>query len=268
MRHATGVAAAVLALLLPVTVTAAPAATTTVTLQMRDGRPVVDGVMVNGHGPFRFMVDTGATLNTIDPKLAQSVGLAVTFHTQLASSTGVTSASGSDGCEVRLGVVRADNQVFLFTGMEAVRTLSSDIQGVLGQVFLSQFDYLLDVRAGRMEFGKREPDGTRARTPFRMIEGRPVVDTNLGPMVLDSGAHLLFRFGIDATRTMATLVTMSGTTQVGMVFSELVIGGRTLWRGRAVAVPHAAEPGAAGLLPVSLFNAVYVCNSEHYIVLD
>jgi hypothetical protein len=275
MKHFTILATAVLALALPTMAAAASAAALTTTpaasgvkLQMREGRPVVDGVMVNGHGPYRFLLDTGATLNTIDPTLAQSIGLTVAFLTQLTSSTGVTSASGSEGGEIRLGPVTAGDQVFLFTGMDAVHKLSSDIQGVLGQVFLSQFDYLLDVRGGRMEFGKRELHGKGARAPFRIVQGRPVVDTSLGPLVLDSGAHLMVRFGVEATQATAEMVTMSGTMQVGMVFSKLAIDGRTLWRGDAVAVPHTAEAGAAGLLPVSLFKTVYVCNSGRYVVLD
>lgn len=153
-------------------------------------------------------------------------------------------------------------------GMEAVHKLSPDIQGVLGQVFLSQFDYLLDVRGGRMEFGRRDVDGKGARAGFHIVQGRPVVDTNLGPLVLDSGAHLMVRFGVEANQATAQMVTMSGTTEVGMVFSKLAIGDRTLWRGDAVAVPHTAEAGAAGLLPVGIFKTVYICNSERYVVLD
>jgi len=275
MNAFTVLAAAVLGLALPTMGAAAPAAaatttlaTTGVKLQMREGRPLVDGVMVNGHGPYRFLLDTGATLNTIDPKLARLLGMTVTFQTELTSSTGVMPASGSEGGEVRLGPATAGDQVFLFTGMEAVHKLSTDIQGVLGQIFLSQFDYLLDMRAGRMKFGKRQLDGKGARMPFQIVQGRPVVDTSLGPLVLDSGAHLMVRFGVEPTQATAQMVTMSGTTEVGMVFSKLAIDGRTLWRGDAVAVPHTAEAGAAGLLPVSLFKTVYVCNSEHYLVVD
>jgi hypothetical protein len=47
-----------------------------------------------------------------------------------------------------------------------------------------------------------------------------------------------------------------------------VIGGRTFWHGDAVAIPRPADTGAAGLMPVSLFKAVYVCNSEGYLLLD
>jgi len=90
-----------------------------VTLSLRDGRPIVDGVYVNGHGPYRFLVDTGSTLNHLDPKLAASIGLPVTFHTNLTSSTGVAPASSSEGTEIRLGPAGADQQVFLFAGIEA-----------------------------------------------------------------------------------------------------------------------------------------------------
>ena len=267
MKSYTTFTCLVLALALPSMVTANPAADE-VKLEIREGRPVVDGVYVNGHGPYRFLLDTGATLNQIEPALAQSIGLTKTFETPLTTSTGITSASGSEGHEVRLGPKSADGQVFLFAGMDAIHQLSSDIQGVLGQVFLSRFDYLLDVRARRMAFGNAALDGKGTRAPFTIVQGRPVVATNLGQLVLDSGAHFMVRFGVRAAEATHEMVTASGTTQVGTVFSKLVIAGRTLWRGDAIAVPRPAESGAEGLLPISVFKTVYVSNSENYVVLD
>ena len=46
---------------------------------------------------------------------------------------------------------------------------------------------------------------------------------------------------------------------------KLLIDGHAFWRGAALAVPRSAETGAEGLLPVSLFHAVYFSNSEHYV---
>ena len=40
-------------------------------MRVRDGRPIVDGVYVNGHGPYRFLVDTGTMRNLIDADLAR-----------------------------------------------------------------------------------------------------------------------------------------------------------------------------------------------------
>lgn len=47
-----------------------------ISLPMSDfgGRPVVN-VEIGGKGPFRFIVDTGATLSVIDPRLQQELGL-------------------------------------------------------------------------------------------------------------------------------------------------------------------------------------------------
>ena len=61
---------------------------------------------------------------------------------------------------------------------------------------------------------------------------------------------------------------MTGSLKVGTVSRELVIEGRTIWRGEAVAVPRSPESSVVGLLPVSLFKSVYVCNSEGYVVLE
>ena len=38
------------------------------------GRPVVE-VTINGSGPYRFVLDTGATISVIDPRLTQELGL-------------------------------------------------------------------------------------------------------------------------------------------------------------------------------------------------
>jgi hypothetical protein len=55
---------------------------------------------------------------------------------------------------------------------------------------------------------------------------------------------------------------------VGMRSSTLAIENRTMWRGDAVAIRNQAEPGVAGLMPVSVFKAIYVCNSEGYVVFE
>jgi hypothetical protein len=239
-----------------------------VKLQMHEGRPVVDGVYVNGHGPYRFLVDTGATANQIESRLAESIGLTATFRAALTSSTGRAFVAGSEDAVVRLGSVSADRQIFLLAGMDAVHVLSPDIRGVLGQVFLSQFDYLLDVRAQRLVFGKREAVGNARRVAFRTTQGLPVVSTSLGLLILDSGAHRVVRFSVSVPEVTHRLLTVTGSTDVGIVFTRLMIDGRTVWRGEAVAVPQSEEPDVDGLLPINLFKSVYVSNSEGYVVFD
>lgn len=241
-----------------------------VKLQVRDGRPIVDGVYVNGHGPYRFLLDTGANVNLIEAGLARKIGMNATFQVALASVARNTQTLASDGNEVVLDSVKAGRQEFLFSGLEAIRETSPDIQGVLGQWFLFQFDYLLDLHGKRLQFGKQDRNGVR--TPFEIINARPVISTSLGDLALDSGAGQLVLYGVKpdvGTGLKGELRTLAGSQQIGMVSSKpLAINGRKIRSGDAVAIPTRPEPGVDGLLPLGLFRTIYVCNSEGYVVFE
>src|SRR5580704_9658069 len=126
-----------------------------VKLQIREGRPFVDGVYVNGHGPYRFLVDTGANMNLIDAGLARKIGMNPTFEDLVESAVGKARMPGSEGNLVELGPVRAEGQRFQFSKMESLHVVWPDVHGVLGQAFLAGFDYLLDLRGRNLEFGKQ-----------------------------------------------------------------------------------------------------------------
>jgi predicted aspartyl protease len=236
-------------------------------LQIFQGRPVVNGVYVNGHGPYRFLVDTGAQVNQIETSLARSIGLHPTFQVEKVTATGTSHVPGVAGLDVELDSIKADQQEFLYTDLQAVRQLSSDIQGVLGQAFLARFDYLLDLRDKRLEFGQLDRRGTRVE--FRLIDGRPSVFTSLGWLVLDSGTDRVLLFDVAAAKRTYTLRTGTGFLEIGTIRTRpLVIEGRTIPHRETLEVPRQAGVSEDGLLPASLFRAVYVCNSEGYAVLD
>jgi len=245
-----------------------------VKIEVRQGLPIVTRVFVNGHGPYRFLVDTGTTTNLLEAKLAETIGLTPTYRSELTTPLGITLVPGAGGITVAIGVgmntVKADSQEFLFFRLNAISQQWPDIKGVLGQSFLSRYDYTLDLRGKRLGFTKHEPSGTRSK--LTMLDGRPIVSTSLGHMVLDSGAAELVLFGVEPDARIddsRELRTFNGSGKSGFIFSEpLIIEGRKIWRGNAVAVPRAPERGVHGLLPVSLFKAVYVSNSEGYVVFD
>jgi hypothetical protein len=238
-------------------------------LQVRDGHPIADGVYVNGHGPYRFLIDTGANVNLIEADLAQSIGLTATYKTELASSTGVTVVPGSKGNEVSLDSLEVQHQEFLYIRL-AFHDRWPDIQGLLGQGFLWQLDYTLDLKGRRLAFGKPDCPGTHV--PFRLINGRMAVSTSVGELVLDSGAERLMLFGVLPGAELGSqgeLRTITGSGKIGLVSGkELTIAGRKIWRGDAVAIPDRTEPGVDGLMPLSLFKTVHICNSEGYVVFE
>jgi hypothetical protein len=141
------------------------------------------------------------------------------------------------------------------------------VKGILGQAFLACFDYRMDLEHKTLEFGKQEPAGTRM--PFQLLEGRATLSTSLGNLVVDSGAARLLLFGVtpEDGDKMPTL-TMTGSRNVGTVTRKLLIEGRDIWRGDALALPGRPERGIAGLMPISFFKSVYICNSEGYVVLE
>ncbi len=173
----------------------------------------------------------------------------------------------SDGNEVSLDSAKADDQRFLLTGLEAVHKLDPDIRGVLGQWFLVRFDYALDLKAKCLEFGKVVATGARAS--FTMVNGRAVVPTSLGGLVLDSGAGRLVLFGVESHRDVdGRVLTFTGSAAIGSASRKLIIGERKVWQGDAVTMSSRTETGVAGLLPLNLFKSVYVSNSEGYLVFD
>jgi hypothetical protein len=240
-----------------------------VKLQVRDGRPILDGVYVNGHGPYRFLLDTGANVNLIETRLARVIGLPSTFRTEFASLMNNAAASGSDGIEMCLDSVCAGGQEFLYSDLGAIRRRWPDVQGVAGQWFLARFDYTLDMRGKMFEFGRQKKKGTR--TPFRWLNGRAAISTSLGDLVLDSGAETLVLLGSrpDQRRIPGEIRSITGKVETGAVFGQsLIIEGRKFWSGNAVVIPAGAQPGVEGLLPVGFFKSIYICNSEGYLVLE
>jgi hypothetical protein len=131
-----------------------------VKLQIREGRPTADGIYVNGHGPYVFLIDTGTNVNLIETRLAKSIGMNAAFRVDFASSVGTALLQGSDGNEVQFDSVKANRQEFLFSELDVIHDLLPDVQGVLGQWFLSGFDYMLDLHAKRLEFGNQDRNGT------------------------------------------------------------------------------------------------------------
>jgi hypothetical protein len=104
-----------------------------------------------------------------------------------------------------------------------------------------------------------------------MINQEPVVSTSLGYLILDSGARQLVLFGVHSTvgyGLTGELRTATGSQQIGMVSGKpLIIEGRKISRGDAATIPN-RTPGVDGLLPLSLFKAIYFCNSEGYVVFE
>jgi hypothetical protein len=250
---------------LPCNARSAQPAETGTHLRLMGGRPVVDEVYINGQGPLRFLLDTGAATNQFDAALARKLGLEASFQVELATVGGTTRVQGGRVAQVKLGTAEASSQEFLFTTLDAIHTLSASVEGVLGEEFLSRFDYLLDFRNHRLAFGVQAPDG--AHTSFRMIEGIPAIQTSEGELILDSGTDTTVLCRASSAGTGLQIRTASGFSGVSTGNIRLRIGEREIHPSQTAFAPRAAI-AADGLLPASLFHAVFVSNSGRYSILD
>ncbi|MBK7927905.1 MAG: retropepsin-like domain-containing protein [Bryobacterales bacterium] len=61
-----------------------------VEMEVKGGYAVVGGVWVNGTGPYRMLVDTGAESVSLRPGLAEGAGLRARYAVEVESVSGVT----------------------------------------------------------------------------------------------------------------------------------------------------------------------------------
>jgi hypothetical protein len=246
---------------------AAPSRTSTIKMHVIQGRPVVDHVYLNGSGPYKFLLDTGAHSNQVDAKLAHALGLKPSYKVEMFTASSAVRVPAGRIAQVELGIAGVTSQEFLFTNLQGVRELSSGIQGVLGQEFLANFDYLLDFHGKQLIFG-RIP-GLPNQIPTQTVTGRIMtVPTSRGDLVFDSGTEAVIFFRGAGSGVPIGLHTASGFAEVSTArHTTLEIGAREYRLPLAAFAPQ-PDRQEAGLLPASLFRSVYVCNSGGYIVPD
>jgi hypothetical protein len=105
---------------------------------------IIVAVSVNHSGPYNFLLDTGSQMTMVDPSLATQLQLA-TEGTAAVASVGVhASATFAQLDQLEAGSHAVANQKVLVYNLQNLQATGLDIQGVLGEDFLGQFDMLID----------------------------------------------------------------------------------------------------------------------------
>jgi hypothetical protein len=239
-----------------------------VKLKVVTGSPVVEDVYLNGHGPYCFLLDTGAETNLVEAKLARKLGIPATFQRTLLTPAGASVEGGTKVGRVSVGLAEATDQLFLLTSLDGVHATSPDIRGILGQPFLLHFDYIIDFEKRELVFGKAAT--TQSSVPFTLIHSRMAIATSEGNLVLDSGIGTLFLFRASAWHGRAGEFRASSgpISPVSIDRAPALRIGRQVYHPGKAAFEASESMVENGLLPVSLFHAVFVCNSAGYVVID
>ena len=156
-------------------------------LEIIHDRPFVM-VMVNGKGPFRFVIDTGT-----GGQAFVSADLATELALPEMGQITLNDPSGRGGRKVPM--VRVDSLQVAgveFTGVKAavhnLGTGDGSCQGLLGFALFRDYLLTLDYPNHRMELtsGDLQPDGGRSVLPLRMSDGIPVVTLAIGATQIDA----------------------------------------------------------------------------------
>ena len=158
------------------------------------GRVVVP-VKINGRGPYRFIVDTGANHSTISPGLVRELGL-TTGTQSLITLDGITGAT--QVTYVSIDSLQAGDLTLGDTTLPVVwAPVMAGADGILGAAGMSEKSLLIDFQRNRVAIANHIGANTRDRAikihAARVVNGLIVLDTTVGGVrtaaVLDTGAE-------------------------------------------------------------------------------
>jgi hypothetical protein len=257
-------------------------------LKMKDKCRWIVPVRMKEQGEYDFLVDTGATSTVVDAKLAAKLGLQ-----QKGSAL-----SGTYVGKVEVPIVWLENLSVgprSHVGLEVISVdlgrffgLDGSIRGILGQDVLSRFNYHIDHRARNFvieEEGDPEFGPAGARIPFERRGGKPYIEVTVPGVrqatlrvMLDSGipypviyadaaSRLDLRKPIHGSDRVAAQSGLGRRDLFSRVLDRLNVGNLEL-KNLTLYVTPRNEMGKPedGILPLSLFDSVYVNNTYSFVV--
>jgi len=253
---------------------------------------IVASVTVNGAGPFDFIFDTGASSTVIDTELAKHLSLNPIESSSVLTVAGSKTVRRYRLDSLALGPKSVESLTVLCAELRDIHAINPKLRGLLGQDFLSGFDYILNYREQRIEF---EDDGKFAdtlqgtRIPIERDRGRVLIITQpssaqkqASKLVMDSGASSIVVF--TATKKNSDLeieLDVNGGISVSTIAgSQSTLTGRLrrlqIGTERFASLPvrvidsRAAAEGRLedGLLPTSLFRSIYFNNTHNFVILN
>lgn len=266
----------------------ASAAESLVRLRIKDGFRLVAPVLINGQGPYDFLLDTGAAHTSVDGPLARKLHLRARSQTQVIAYTGAPAAAVAAVQSIAVGPESVRSMDVLCYDVRKLFSLGEGIRGILGQDFLSRFNYLISYTEKTIQFEKNgELMSLLPGSPLRSkrYEGKFYVYTQTAVegghsqrYLLDSGTQypILFEqpaqeFTVLRNEPSPVMITSAGQRKLRpCVIAVLQFGNVFLKNVRlmlADALPG-EQPFENGLLPLSLFKSIYFNNRKGYVVFN
>ena len=241
---------------------------------LQDGFAFVNAT-INGHGPFRMLLDTGAAACMLTPDAARRAELKYDHRAILATLSGEKIIPAASINRVAIGTSERPGVEIDVLELPQIRNLDTVADGVIGQSFFGSSAYLIDYKRKKLSLGVEAvalADGLPIAITAAQTHGRTVLPVTLEPgaepwrLTLDSGAsNLVVECNkrcppAGAIRSDSQLLTYVGDKPVSRgKLRHVEIGGVTMPSVEAVLVDAPAPDGADdGVLPARWFSAIYV----------
>ena len=271
-------------------------ANSTVHLRRLKGDLMVVPMLVNGKGPFDFVIDTATNTTLVDPDLVQRTELRPVGTKLLTALTGKTVVKRYVLDRLQVGNESYTQVEVLAQPMPAVHDLDSRIHGILGFDVLRLKPFRLDYGQNRMDVfdaeespvivgGMRVPVEVRDdRILVRLLADeappqgwRLALDTGTSQVIIFRdrvGPSLLARAGGGGSQDISTTQVITNISQRGapiLTFRTAVIGGLLFKNVPVVILPSEISAQSSledGLLPSSIFSAVLFDLANSNLVLN
>jgi predicted aspartyl protease len=240
-----------------------------------DNGAVVVPIRIDGEGPFRFIIDTGSSHSAIADRVEERLGLIAVAKAEIMSAAGQSIYPVVRVGRIAAGSSTRDGLLASVLPSADLQRLGRSIDGVLGQDFLSAFDYTIDYRRNRLTWDAGDTSEVpAARLALAPESGRFIATLPQGAgrapvrIVPDTGSASLVIFrGASPSHGTLALRPLDGQARMRGVAGERTVDrvvvpvlriGDLVWRDEpAVVVDRvASSEDTDGLLPLHRFARV------------
>jgi hypothetical protein len=253
-------------------------------------------VSINHSGPYNFLLDTGTQVTMVDRSLVAVLHLKASGEAVVAGAGSRQSTPYAYVDLLEAGSHSIANQRVLVYDFQNLRR-DLEIHGVLGEDFLENFDVLIDNEhkllcldgSRAMRADVRGPHVTLV-SPSEITSGLAlpnliIVEAHLSDatrpvrLMLDSGANGAILYNTSPYLALSQSGHLQGTAADGrqLIFSTLPPQDVKIGSLRLPGVPFvslagtqkdARTKGFDGVLTLGLFRRVFICHTDHFVVLE
>lgn len=261
-----------------------------VPFRLAGGFAVILPVIVNGHGPYDFMLDTGTTIMVVDLELGHELALEPQAQGTVTTLAQKLSASIAVARRVDFGPMKEENIEVMIRDLSGLRHIAPTVRGVLGQNVLNHSDFLLDYQHKQLRFDTdgelvrslaghhillhRQAAADNPRYGNLVVHGS-VASNAVYPMdlLLDSGAAspvIFDSFELETSGYPAAVVVDAAGRQspAGIRNLQFTIDGKSREAPTQVVVFKGVDREIGGLLPTRMFTRLYISNSGGFAIFE